>query len=193
MRRETVVIALLIGAVLLPMWALTIETGHNSFEEIAVQPAENSSLAPTAGFLPTPTEVSVYVSGVLSWLGVFAIFGFLAFQVRFVDRIGRAGEPQHGSADDLPGVPSFVESEFREIVAYWPARADLAGVALVGLFAFLTVLFATLFAVETLGAARLQFLGLYAALGSFSLAELVVCYTTYFLPSITVAEQRDHS
>ncbi|MFB6162339.1 MAG: hypothetical protein ABEJ86_02720 [Halococcoides sp.] len=192
MRRETIVIALLIGAVLLPMWALTIETGHNSFEEIAVQPSEHSSLDPTGSFLPTPTEVSVYVSGVLSWLGVGAIFGFLAFQVRFVDRIGTAGEPRAGSADELPGVPGFVETEFRDVVAYWPARADLAGVALVGLFAFLTVLFATLFAVETFGTSRLQFLGLYAALLSFSLAELIVCYTTYFLPSITVAEQRGH-
>lgn len=191
MRRETAIILLLIAAVLLPMWGVAIATGGNSFEQIAVQPG-NSTVVPTGSFITTPTEVSVYTAGILSWLGIFAILGFVGWQAKFINRMGRTGEPLSGEASNLPDVPSFIESEYREIVAYWPARADLKGVWLVGLFAFLSVVFAALLGAEAFSQSRLQFLGLYTALLCFSLAELVTCYSTYFIPSIEVAEERDH-
>ncbi|GGL69781.1 hypothetical protein GCM10009039_29740 [Halocalculus aciditolerans] len=167
-------------------------SGHNSFETIAVQQPENSTLAPTGHFINSPTEISVQMAGILSWLGLFAIMGFVGWQARFINRVGRRGEPLSGEEGPLPDVPSFVESEYRSIVAYWPARADLKGVWLVGLFAFLSVLFAALLGAEAFSQSRLQFLGVYTALLCFSLAELVTCYTTYFIPSIEVAEERDH-
>lgn len=192
MRRETAIILVLIAAVLLPMWGVAAVSGHTSFETIAVQQPENSTLAPTGYFVKTPTEISVQVAGILSWIGVFAIVGFVGWQARFINRIGRKGEPLSGEDGPFPDVPGFVTSKHRQIVAYWPARADLKGVWLVGLFAFLSVLFAALLGSEAFSQSRLQFLGVYTALLCFSLAELVTCYTTYFIPSIEVAEERDH-
>lgn len=191
MRRETAVVLILLAAVLIPLWGLSIAAG-NITSSIAVKPPSNSTLTPTAGFINTPTEFSVYWAGILSFLGVFAIVGVVGWQTKMIDRLGREGKPLSSENAPLPDVPEFIESEYRRVVAYWPMQADLKGVWLVGLFAFLAVVFAALFTSEAWNHSRLEFLGLYGALMFFSLAELVTMYATYFMPSIEVAENRDH-
>jgi len=193
MRRETAVIVLLISAVLVPMWFVALASGgHAGGEEIALQPAPNSSLNPTGYFIDAPTEINVNVAGVVTWLGLFGLFGMLFASIRFAHRVGRSGEPIEPTDGTDLNLPGYLESEHRSVVAYWPAKANLTGVWLVGGFTFATVVFAALLASEVFGAARHQFLGFYGALLCVSLAETVLLYYTYFTPSIDVAEERDH-
>jgi len=193
MRRETAIVLVLIGIVLVPLWGVAIASGGNSFETIAINTGGNASIAPTGSFVKTPTEVSVYTAGILSWVSLFGLVGFLLVQVRYAQNVGRRTEaivPDEGEA--LPNVPPFIQTAHRRIVAYYPADASLRGVWLIGIFAFLSVVFAVLFAGEVLGVARTQYIGLYAALLTFSLSETILVYYTHFMPTIEVAEDRDH-
>ncbi|GAD53506.1 hypotheical protein [Halarchaeum acidiphilum MH1-52-1] len=193
MRRETAIVLGLLVIVLVPLWFIAIASGGNSFEQIAIQTGQNVSVAPTGTFMTTPTEISVYTAGVVSWLALFGLVGALFLQVRYAHNVGRRTEaivPEEGDA--LPYVPSFVENAHRRVVAYYPAGASLRGVWLTALFTFLSVVFAALFAGEALGLARNQFLGFYGGILAFSLAETVLMYYTHFMPTIEVAEARDH-
>ncbi|GAA0295187.1 hypothetical protein [Halarchaeum salinum] len=193
MRRETAIILVLIGIVLLPMWGIAIASGGNSFHEIPLQAGENVSLAPTGQFVTMPTEISVYAAGIVSWLALFALVGVLYAQVRYAHNVGRRTEPLHPEqGDSLPYVPSFLQTAHRRIIAYYPADASLRAVWLIGLFTFLSAVFAVLFAGEVMGLSRNQFLGFYGAILAFSLSETILMYYTHFMPTIEVAEERDH-
>jgi len=193
MRRETAIVLVLIGIVLVPLWGVAIASGGNSFENIPLNTSAPGAIAPTGTFLPTPTEVSVYTAGILSWVALFGLVGFLLLQVRYAENVGRRIEPvipEEGAR--LPGVPPFIRTAHRRIIAYFPADASLRAVWLTALFTFLSVIFAVLFAGEALGVSRNQFLGLYGALLAFSLSETVLLFYTHFMPTIEVAEDRDH-
>ncbi|WP_435100796.1 hypothetical protein [Halarchaeum sp. P4] len=193
MRRETAIVLSLIGAVLLPMWGVAIASGGNSFHKIPLQTGENVSIAPTGQFITMPTEISVYAAGIVSWLALFGLVGVLFLQLRYAHNVGRRTEPiVPEEGESLPYVPSFLETAHRRVVAYYPADAGLRGVWLVGIFTFLSVVFAALFAGEVLGLARNQFLGFYGGLLAFSLSEAILMYYTHFMPTIEVAEERDH-
>lgn len=191
MRRETAVILVLVALVVVPLWGLSIAAG-NTNQPVAVHEPANSSLNPTGRIVNTPTETSVYSSGILSFLGVFAIIGVVGWQTHVLDRLGRVGSPITDVAEMLPGLPAFVETEYRRVTAYWPAPATNTGLVLVAVLSLVASMFAILFAVEVLGPSRLQFLGLYGGLTSLSLALLVTVYLTYFVPSIEVEEDRTH-
>lgn len=191
MRRETAVIVLLVGAVLVPLWFVALASGHG-VESIVLEPAENTTLNPTGYFVDTPTELNVYVSGVVTWLALFGMVGVLFASMRFAHRVGRAGEPLEPDDGTDLDLPAYLESEYRSVVAYWKPEASLRAVWLVGGFALLTVLFGSLFASEVFGQARNQYLGFYGFLLCVSLAETLLLYYTYFMPSIDVAEERDH-
>lgn len=193
MRRETAIVLVLIGIVLLPMWGIGIASGGNSFEQIALQTGENVSISPTGTFMTTPTEISVYTAGIVSWIALFGLVGLLLVQVRYAHNVGRRTDPiVPEDGESLPYVPDFLETTHRHVAAYYPADAGLRGVWLMGLFTFLSVVFAVLFGGEALGLARNQFLGFYGALLAFSLSEMILVYYTHFMPTIEVAEDRDH-
>jgi len=192
MRRETAVIVLLISAALVPMWFVALASGGGGGEQIALQPTPNSSLNPTGYFINTPTEINVNVAGVVTWLALFGLVGVLFATMRFTHRVGRAGEPIEPDDETDLDLPAYLESEYRKVVAYWKPQASLGSVWLVGGFTLATVLFASLFAGEVFGAARNQYLGFYGGLLCLSLAETVMLYYTYFMPSMDVAEERDH-
>ncbi|WP_248895804.1 hypothetical protein [Haloplanus halobius] len=204
MRRETVIIVLLIASVLLPMWyvALTSGTPGSSVglgvgeDPVAVNP--DADIDPTGKFLPTPVEVGPNQSGVITWVALLGAVAGIVSVTRFVDRIGHARQSVVESETETDGgkpvvkVPPYLQTDTRWIVDYWPAPADRTGLLALAGLSWCTVVFAGLLASEGLGEARNQFIGTYAGMLFLSLAATVLVYAVFFVPSITVAERRDH-
>jgi hypothetical protein len=226
MRRETVIIVLLIASVLLPMWYVALTSGTEGggiglgtgAEEVAVN--QSAPIEPTGKFLPTPVEVGPNQSGVITWVALLCTVFVMVWAARFIDRLGHKpqsvatdgsgatadanaatdgqsanGQSPGGHAPDgkpVVTVPPYLQTAERWIVDYWPAPANRTGLLALAGLAWATVIFAVLLGLEGLGPARNQFIGIYTGMLMLSLAGTVLVYTVYFVPSITVAESRDH-
>lgn len=190
MRRETAIILLLVGLVVLPVWYVAMVSGAMAHhEEVVLKPTPNESLNPLGHFMPMPVETGIYRSGVITWIALFALMGMLMLSTRYLRRVGREGDAISGEETSNLDLPPYL-TKGREIVAYWTPSASIGGVWLVGIFALLDVAFASLLASEVFGMARTQFIGLYAGFLMLSLAETVMLYYAHFVPSIDVVEAR---
>lgn len=186
--REAILIVVLIGLVLAPMWYFALASGEPT-AGVQLQ-SDDDAIAPTETFLPTPTEVNTNVSGVVTWLALFVLVAMIVYTRRFTERVGHAPDsirPDGGSA-----LPSWLTAGDRQVLAYWPAKAPSAGLITLALLTWSVVAFAALLAWEGLNYARTQFLGVYMGMMLLSMGVWVAVYTTWFIPSITVAERREH-
>lgn len=215
LEREALVILLLIGVVLTPMWYFAIVSGDGA--QTVVLDSSQGQIAPNETFLPTPKEVNENVAGVISWLALFGVVAMMYYTHRFIHRMGRTGEsaPSEGPAAETDGgrvadgagaarrdggpppglvdrLPPFLSTAHREVVDAWPERPTNRALTMLGLLTWTTVCFAALLAWEGLHYARTQFLGIYAGMTFLSLGVMVSVYTTWFMPSVTVAEYRSH-
>ncbi|CQR49456.1 MULTISPECIES: hypothetical protein [Haloferax] len=199
MRRETAVILLLIAVVLLPMWYVALTSGTEGggigvgtgAEPVAVN--TSSDLQPASGYLPGPVEVGVNQAGVVAWVALLGMVGVMVGTKRFLDRISHLDDSVVADGGRATvSVPPYMETESRRILDYVPAVSSRTGLLVVALLSWVDVSFAALLTLEGLGPARTQFLGTYAGMLFLSLALTVLAYTAYFVPSITVAETRDH-
>lgn len=187
--REAVLIVLLIGLVLAPMWYFALASGEPT---AGVQlKTDTGRIVPTETFLPTPAEINSNVSGVVTWVALLSLVAMIVYTRRFTERVG------HDSASVRPdggvsGLPSWLTSEDRRVLEYWPARMPSAGLVTLALLTWTVVAFAALLLWEGLNYARTQFLGIYAGMMLLTMGIWVAVYTTWFIPSITVAERREH-
>ncbi|MFB6073894.1 MAG: hypothetical protein ABEJ89_02650 [Haloarculaceae archaeon] len=199
MRRETVAIVLLVAVVLLPMWYVAMtsgtESGGPSLGTGADPVAVNTSarLDPTGKYLPSPTEVGVNEAGVLTWVALLGMVAVMVGAKRFVDRIGGVRDAIRPTDDGVVTVPPYLEAADRRIIEYVPATNDWGGLVIVGVLSWAAVSFAGLLVFEGFTRARTQFLGTYAGMLFVTLALLVMAYVAYFVPSVTVAESREHA
>jgi hypothetical protein len=201
MRRETLVILLVVALVLVPMWYVGLQ-GEPASEEVQIDQSV-SEIRPLDGFVDTPNKLSPSQVGVIVWWALLLLLGVLTAAHRFMNEAVRpedsdatnvptadGGEPVHEDAERLT-LP-WIETDDRWIVEYVPASDDLEGIVAVGGLTALSIVFATLFTGEYLTLARTQYFGLYAAGMFLSLAMLTVAYYAWFMPHIEVAEQRGH-
>ncbi|WP_435068928.1 hypothetical protein [Haloplanus sp. C73] len=186
--RETILIVVLIGLVLAPMWYFALASGEPT-PGVQLQSDSDTEIAPTETFLPTPNEVNTNVSGVVTWLALFVLVAMIVYTRRFTERVGRATDVLR--LDDAV-LPSWLTSEHRSVLSYWPARTPSAGLITLGLLTWAVVAFAGLLAWEGLNYARTQFLGVYMGMMLLTMGVWMAVYTTWFMPSITVAERREH-
>lgn len=186
--RETILIVVLIGLVLAPMWYFALASGEMT-AGVQLQSDDDDAIAPTETFLPTPTEVNTNVSGVVTWLALFALVGMIVYTRRFTERVGHAPDPVR---PDFGTLPSWLTTDDRQVLSYWPAKMPSVGLLTLGLLTWSTVVFAALLAWEGLHFARTQFLGVYMGMMFLSMGIWIAVYITWFIPSITVAEQREH-
>jgi len=186
--RETILIVVLIGLVLAPMWYFALASGEAT-AGVQLQTDDDNPIAPTETFLPTPNEVNTNVSGVVTWLALFVLVAMIVYTRRFTERVGHATDVLRLDGAVLP---SWLTSEHRSVLAYWPARTPSAGLVVLGLLTWTIVAFAALLALEGLNYARTQFLGIYMGMMLLTMGIWVAVYTTWFMPSITVAERREH-
>ncbi|WP_338740504.1 hypothetical protein [Haloplanus salilacus] len=204
MRRETALIVLLIASVLLPMWYVALTSGTPGSgiglgvgaDPVPVDPG--AEIDPTGKFLPTPVEVGPNQSGVITWVALLGTVAAMVGATRFLDRLSHVRDSVAESDVEADGgtpvvtVPPYLQTDTRWIVDYWPAPANRTGLLALAGLSWSTVVFAVLVGLETVGQARNQFIGFYVGMLFLSLAATVLVYAAFFVPSITVAERRDH-
>ncbi|WP_135807016.1 hypothetical protein [Halorussus marinus] len=191
MRRETVVVALLIAAVLLPMWYVALH-GEPPSEEIAIDRGV-TEMRPLGDIVDTPEKLAPSQVGVIVWVALFGLVGVLTAVHRFMNSAVRPddGEPEPVADGGAVGLPWF-RTDDRWVVEYHDASDAIEGILAMGGLTVLAIVFAALFTGEYLTLARTQYFGVYAAGMFVSLALLTVAYYAWFLPHVEVAERRTH-
>lgn len=212
-RRETLVIGVLIALVLLPMWYVGIQ-GEATSEEIQIDQSV-SEIQPLGGPVDLPNKLSPSQVGVIVWIALFGLYGVLAGAHRFMNTAVRPSDPDaeavvsdggYSGQDDAEreleppdertdgGVnrPSWLTAENRWLVEYHDATGSNEGIIVMGALTVLAIVFSALFTGEYLTLARTQYFGLYATGLFLSLAALTVAYYAWFMPHVEVAEKREH-
>jgi len=197
MRREVLVIALLVALVLLPTWFVALH-GEPAPAEIEIDQSV-SEMRPLAGIVDTPNKLSPSQVGVIVWVALFALVGVIAATHQFMNEAvrppeGEAAPPEWDTAatdGGTVGLPWF-HGENRWVVEYHEASDAREGIVVMGGLTALAIVFAALFTGEYLTLARTQYFGIYAAGMFLSLALLTVAYYAWFMPHVEVAERRGH-
>ncbi|MEF8786516.1 MAG: hypothetical protein V5A45_11330 [Haloarculaceae archaeon] len=202
MRRGTVLVVIVVGLVLAPMWYVASQ-GEPPSAEIELDQSVNE-IQPLDGFVDTPNKLSPSQVGVIVWVALFVLLGVLAFFHRFMNRAARPGGSDESVSTASPedtvetatdgGVSHFswLETSDRWIVEYVPSSDAIEGLAAMGALTALTIAFAALFTGEYLTLARTQYFGIYAFGMFMSLTGLTVSYYAWFMPHVEVAERRGH-
>lgn len=198
MRREVLVIALLVALVLLPTWFVALH-GEPAAAEVEIDQSV-SEMRPLAGIIDTPNKLSPSQVGVIVWVALFALVGVIAATHQFMNEAvrppeGEAAPPEGDAAATTDGgtvgLPWF-HGEHRWVVEYHDATDAREGIVVMGGLTALAIAFGALFTGEYLTLARTQYFGIYAAGMFLSLALLTVAYYAWFMPHVEVAERRGH-
>jgi hypothetical protein len=191
MRRNTILIVLLVTAVLLPMWYVALH-GEPPSEEIAIDESV-TDLRPLEGPIDTPNKLSPSQVGVVVWVALFGLVGVLAGAHQFMNRAVRPPEDAPvADGGQLTASLPWLESDNRWVVEYHDASDAIEGLVAMGGLTVLSIVFAALFTGEYLTLARTQYFGLYATGMFLSLALSTVAYYAWFMPHVEVAEYRRH-
>jgi len=193
MDRRGLVIALVVLAVLLPMWYVAAQ-GEPAAQEVAIDHSV-SEIRPLDGIVDTPNKLSPSQVGVIVWVALFALLGVLAFFHRFMNRAARPDAMEDATVEsdqEIADAMSWLETDDRWIVVHEPATESVAGLAAMGGLTVLAIVFAGLFTGEYFTLARTQYFGLYAFGMFMSLTGLTVSYYAWFMPHVEVAERRGH-
>jgi hypothetical protein len=212
MRRETVVVGVIVAIVLLPMWYVALH-GEPPSEEVAIDQSV-SEIQPLSGPVDAPNKLSPSQVGVVVWIALFGLYGVLVGTHRFMNRAVRPADADAevvasdgGYADDRKaesdpsrtiesidepsGLP-WLRTNHRWLVEYHRATGSDEGLVVMAALTVLSIVFSALFTGEYLTLARTQYFGLYAAGLFLSLAGLTVAYYAWFMPHVKVAEKRGH-
>ncbi|MFC7076284.1 MULTISPECIES: hypothetical protein [Haloarcula] len=191
MRRNTILIVLLVTTVLLPMWYVALH-GEPPSEEIAIDESV-TDLRPLEGPIDTPNKLSPSQVGVVVWVALFGLVGVLAGAHQFMNRAVRPPEEAPvADGGQLTASLPWLESDNRWVVEYHDASDAIEGLVAMGGLTVLSIVFAALFTGEYLTLARTQYFGLYATGMFVSLALSTVAYYAWFMPHVEVAEYRRH-
>ncbi|KZX48865.1 hypothetical protein [Haloarcula sp. K1] len=190
MRRNTILIGLLITAVLLPMWYVALH-GEPPSEEIAIDESV-SDIRPLESPVETPNKLSPSQVGVVVWVALFGLVGVLTAAHQFMNRAVRPPDDAEPVTDGGMVSLPWLNTEHRWVVEYHDASDAIEGLVAMSGLTVLSIVFAALFTGEYLTLARTQYFGLYATGMFLSLALSTVAYYAWFMPHVEVAEIRGH-
>lgn len=183
---RTVGVLLVILAVLVPTWAVAMQPVGDHPGQVEIDTSQ-TDMRPGQTFLPTPTEFTPAQVGVIIWIALGLLTAALGFVHR---RMHGAGDP--GSDHDETASSPWLRTDHRWIVESVPPLESAAGLSVVlGLIAA-SVALSVLTVLEFLTLARTQYVGLYVGGIFLTLAGATAAYSAYFLPDVTVAEDRYH-
>ncbi len=187
MRAETLLILLLIGLVLAPMWFAAAQPTGNHVGEAEIDTTA-TDIRPLQSIVETPQELTPAQVGIVIWLVLGVLTGILAlFHRTMHGSHGRdVTEAQPGSS--MP----WLQTDSRWIATFVAPSERADGLYVILALIGATVAFALLAVMEFTTLARTQFVGLYVGGIFFTLAGATAAYSAWFLPDITVAEERYH-
>jgi hypothetical protein len=191
MRRETLLIIVVLGMVLLPMWYVAAQ-GEPPAEEIEIDQSV-SEMRPLQELIDTPNKLSPSQVGVIVWVALFGLVGALTAAHRFMNEAVRPDDEAEATVADggttTVGLPWY-SNDHRWVVEYHDSSDAIEGLLVMGGWTLASIVFAALFTGEYLTLARTQYFGVYAAGLFLSLASLTVSYYAWFMPHVVVAEER---
>ncbi|MBS3761173.1 hypothetical protein [Halodesulfurarchaeum sp.] len=187
MRTRTVAILLILLLVLAPTWFAAVQTSGEHVGEVEIDTSE-TDMRPLQTFLATPAEFTPAQVGVVIWIALGLLGGLLAVVHRAMHGSGEA-EPDVTTAD---ATSPWFQTDHRWIAEFQSAAESADGLyVILGLIAA-TVAFALLAIMEFTTLARTQYIGLYVGGLFFTLGGATAAYSAWFLPHVTVAEERYH-
>ncbi|MFB6110497.1 MAG: hypothetical protein ABEJ60_06450 [Halodesulfurarchaeum sp.] len=184
MRTRTLAILLVVVAALLPTWFAATQAGHH-VEEAGID-TDETAIRPLQEIIDTPNALTPAEVGVVIWVALGALLALLAGAHRFM---------AHGvrPSTDAPGEhPAWMDTEDRRVATAVGAVADNRGLLAIVALGLVVVAFSALTVTEFLTLARTQYAGVYVGGTFFGLAGLVIAYYGWFMPHVTVAEERYH-
>jgi hypothetical protein len=187
MRTRTVGIVLILLLVLAPTWFAAVQPSGEHVGEVEIDTSE-TDMRPLQSIVETPSEFTPAQVGVVIWIAL----GLLGVLLAAVHRAmhGSGGTETDGTAADATS-PWF-QTDHRWIAEFQSAAESADGLyVILGLIAA-TVAFALLAIMEFTTLARTQYIGLYVGGIFFTLGGATAAYSAWFLPHVTVAEERYH-
>jgi len=188
MRRKTLLLVLMLGVVLAVMWFAAAQPTGDHVGETEID-TSSTDLRPLQSIVDTPQEFTPAQVGIIIWV----VLGLLTALLAVFHR-GMHGSHESGNAgsDAATRTISWLNTDSRSIVSYLRPSEAKEGLYVILSLVAATVAFSVLVVVEFSTLARTQHIGLYVGGIFFTLAGATAAYSAWFLPDITVAEERYH-
>lgn len=188
MQKETLLLLVLLGLVLAPMWFAAAQPTGDHVGEAEIDTSA-TDMRPLQTIVETPQEFTPAQVGIIIWIALGLLTALLAVFHRAMH--GSHASPDSKAPDGGHSMP-WLETETRSIVSFISPTESADGLyVILGLIAA-TVAFSLLAIIEFSTLARTQYIGLYVGGIFFTLAAATAAYSAWFLPDITVAEERYH-
>lgn len=187
MRKRTVAILLIVAVVLLPTWFAALQGGEH-VEEVGIDTSQ-TTIRPLQSVVHTPTALTPAQVGIIIWVALGLLLAVLVAVHRFVDHLAR---PSGTTATPDGGAVEWFETDHRWIAEYVPATESTEGLTVIVALSALVVVLAVLVVTEFTTLARTQYFGFYVGGIFLALAGLTAAYYAWFVPQVTVAEERYH-
>ncbi|MDR5656429.1 hypothetical protein RH831_04445 [Halodesulfurarchaeum sp. HSR-GB] len=183
MRRRTLAILVLVAVVLAPTWFAAIQAPGEHAGAVGIDTSQ-TDMRPLQPILETPAAFTPAQVGVIIFLVLGVLMAILA-------ALHRAMHGTGGTADPEDPAPWF-QTEHRWLASYGAAPESADGLAVILGLMLGTVALSGLTVMEFVTLARTQYVGLYVGGIFLTLAGATAAYSAWFLPEVTVAEERYH-
>ena len=187
MRAETALIVVLLGLVLAPTWFAAAQPTGSHVGEAEIDTG-TTDLRPLQSIVDTPQEFTPAQVGIVIWVVLGLLTAVLAVFHRAMHGSKEESTGENAPASSMP----WLNTESRWVTFFQAPSEGADGLyVILGLIAA-TVAFSLLAVTEFLTLARTQYVGLYVGGIFFTLAGATAAYAAWFLPDVTVAEERYH-
>ena len=187
MRTETALIVVLLGLVLAPTWFAAAQPTGAHVGEAEID-ASMTDMRPLQSLVDTPQEFTPAQVGIIIWV----VLGLLTLVLAVFHRAMHGSGSNRSDGETAGASMPWLQTDGRWIARFEaPSERSDGLYVIVGLVAA-TVAFSLLAVMEFWTLARTQYVGLYVAGIFFTMAGATAAYSSWFLPDITVAEDRYH-
>jgi hypothetical protein len=187
MRTETALIVVLLAVVLAPTWFAAAQPSGSHPGEAEID-TEMTDMRPLQSLIETPQEFTPAQVGIVIWV----VLGLLTAVLAVFHRAMHGSEQKGAAGEATSASMPWLDTDSRRIAFFEAPSKRVDGLyVILGLIAA-TVAFSLLAVMEFATLARTQFVGLYVAGIFFTMAGATAAYSAWFLPDITVAEERYH-
>jgi hypothetical protein len=183
MRTRTIAILAIVLVVLAPTWFAAAQSPGHHAAEVGIDTAQ-TDMRPLQAIVETPQAFTPAQVGIVIFLALGVLMAVLTVFHQAMHGFGGA----ESAGDSSP----WLQTDHRWIAGYTAPSESADGLYVLLALVAASVAFSGLAVVEFLTLARTQYVGLYAGGIFLTLAGAVTAYAAWFLPEVTVAEERYH-